>query len=112
MPRRIRSEYLYYLVAVLKDELESLGRGTTFSELSASSLGGVRVPTPPIVEQATIVRHLDKVTADIEAAITAVRREVELLKEYRARLIADVVTGRLDVREAADGLSEPKESGA
>ena len=97
---------------MLRRELESHGRGTTFPELSALSLGGVRVPTPPVAEQAAIVRHLDKATADIEAAKAAVRREIELLTEYRARLIADVVTGRLDVREAADGLPEPKESGA
>ena len=112
VPRRIRSEYLYYLIVVLRDELESLGRGTTFPELSASSLGGVRVPTPPIAEQAAIVRHLDKATADIEAAIAEVRREIELLKEYRARLIADVVTGRLDVREVAGSLPGPNEEGA
>jgi len=35
------------------------------------------------------------------------RREIELLREYRTRLIADVVTGKLDVREAAAKLAEP-----
>jgi hypothetical protein len=39
-------------------------------------------------------------------------REVSLLREYRTRLIADVVTGKLDVREAAarlpDGTAEPE----
>ena len=34
------------------------------------------------------------------------QKELELLEEYRARLIADVVTGKLDVREAAAGLPE------
>jgi type I restriction enzyme S subunit len=34
------------------------------------------------------------------------RREIELLREYRARLIADVVTGKLDVRQAAAGLPD------
>ncbi len=33
---------------------------------------------------------------------------IELLREYRTRLVADVVTGKLDVREAAKGL--PKEA--
>jgi len=33
---------------------------------------------------------------------------IELLREYRTRLVADVVTGKLDVREAAKGL--PKET--
>ena len=36
----------------------------------------------------------------------AVQREIDLLREYRTRLIADVVTGKLDVREAAAELPE------
>ena len=39
-------------------------------------------------------------------------REIDLLREYRTRLIADVVTGKLDVREAAarlpDEVEEPE----
>ena len=34
------------------------------------------------------------------------QRQIELLREYRTRLIADVVTGKLDVREAAANLPE------
>ena len=40
------------------------------------------------------------------AAIQRIEREIELLREYRTRLIADVVTGKLDVREAAARLPE------
>ena len=43
----------------------------------------------------------DGKVVDIDAAIARARRQVELMQEYRARLIADVVTGKLDVREAA-----------
>ena len=46
------------------------------------------------------------VTAGIDAAITRARRRIELLREYRTRLIADVVTGKLDVRETAANLPE------
>ena len=46
------------------------------------------------------------VTAGIDAAITRARRRIELLREYRTRLIADVVTGKLDVRDAAASLPE------
>ena len=41
--------------------------------------------------------------------ICAVKREISLLHEYRTRLIADVVTGKLDVREAAANLPEETE---
>ena len=47
-----------------------------------------------------IVEYLDKVIADIDAATNRAHHEIKLLKEYCTRLIADVVTGKLDVREA------------
>ena len=64
------------------------------------------IPIPPPSEQAAIVAHLDKLTSDIDAAIAHTRREIELLEEYRTRLIADVVTGKLDVREVAADLPD------
>ena len=42
----------------------------------------------------------------MNTAITRLEREIELLREYRTRLVADVVTGKLDVREAAARLPE------
>ena len=50
------------------------------------------------------MEYLDKTTAGIDAAIARARSQIELLEEYRTRLIADVVTGKLDVREAAAQL--------
>ena len=45
-------------------------------------------------------------TADIDATISCSRQQIDFLNEYRTRLIADVVTGKLDVREAAAALPE------
>ena len=42
----------------------------------------------------------------MRAAIAHTSRQINLLREYRTRLIADVVTGKLDVREAAAALPE------
>ena len=66
-------------------------------------IGGMAQPLPPLAEQIAIAEYLDKATADIDAAIDRARREIELLGEYRTRLIADVVTGQVDVREAVVG---------
>ena len=66
----------------------------------------IPTPCPPPDEQGRIVRYLDKTTTYIDTAIVRAGRQIELLQEYRTRLIADVVTGKLDVREAADGLPE------
>ena len=43
------------------------------------------------------------------AVISRTQREIDLFQEYRTRLIADVVTGKLDVREAAASLPEEAE---
>ena len=58
------------------------------------------VALPPISEQVAIVEYLDRVTAKIDIAVAGAERQIELLNEYRTRLIADVVTGKLDVRDA------------
>ena len=42
----------------------------------------------------------------MDAAIARAHRQIELMQEYRTRLIADVVTGKLDVREAAAQLPD------
>lgn len=47
------------------------------------------------------MRFLDDATANIDVTISHAKQEISLLNEYRTRLIADVVTGKLDVREAA-----------
>lgn len=44
----------------------------------------------------------------MNTAINHLEREISLLREYRTRLVADVVTGKLDVRTAARHL--PAES--
>jgi hypothetical protein len=61
---------------------------------------------PPFDEQTSILAYLDAQAAKIDAAIAAARREIGLLREYRERLIADVVTGKVDVREVAAQLPE------
>jgi restriction endonuclease S subunit len=92
----------------------SLVRGSTRDRVSRSMLGRFCVPLPPpLPEQTAIVEYLDAETAKLDTAIAVARREIELLREYRERLIADVVTGKVDVREVAVQLPyEPPEEEA
>ena len=62
------------------------------------------LPVPPIAEQEDIAEHIHRETAGIVAVAERTQSEIALLREYRTRLIADVVTGKLDVREAAARL--------
>ena len=52
------------------------------------------------------MNFLDRMLRKIDRGISRVQHEIVLLREYRTRLIADVVTGKLDVREAAAALPE------
>jgi type I restriction enzyme S subunit len=84
----------------------SKGVGSIQRNLYWPHLRRVAVPVPPNTEQNAIVLFLDTQTTKIDTAIAAARREIELLREYRTRLIADVVTGKVDVREVAAQLPE------
>jgi len=53
---------------------------------------------PPIDEQQEILEHIQEKSAEIDQAISRAQREIELMREYRTRLISDVVTGQVDVR--------------
>ena len=70
-------------------------------------------PYPPLAEQVQIADAIDENTRTLKHAMDRIVREISLLREYRTRLIADVVTGKLDVREAAESLFDlPVESSA
>ncbi len=56
---------------------------------------------PPIEEQQSIVDHVEKEVAPIDKTISRTEREIDLIREYRTRLISDVVTGKVDVRHLA-----------
>ncbi len=66
----------------------------------------IRVNVPPYDEQAQIVDYVERIAKPSDFGIERSRLQVNLLSEYRTRLIADVVTGKLDVREAAAALPE------
>ena len=79
---------------------------TNLASTNSSTLRAFPVFLPPIREQLAIVDALSKQTVALNNTMDQVRREISLLNEYRTRLISDVVTGKLDVREAAARLPE------
>ena len=78
----------------------SMGRGFTIVHIYSNQLKYLWMGLPPLSEQAAIVDHLEMVITGIDNEITRASRQIELMQEYRTRLIADVVTGKLDVGEA------------
>lgn len=80
------------------------------NNLPLSSLRDFVFALPPLKEAGEIAAYLRKKLKDFDTAMNRLEREIELLREYRTRLVADVVTGKLDVRPAARHLpAEPVE---
>ena len=76
------------------------------NNLPLSELRSFIFAVPPFDEAKTIASALDGELAQFNTAITRTEREIALMQEYRTRLTADLVTGKLDVREAASKLPE------
>lgn len=76
------------------------------TNLNSTRYGKFLVPVPPPGEQPRIVEWVGEESKTLNTAISRLEREITLLREYRTRLVADVVTGKLDVREAAAKLPE------
>jgi type I restriction enzyme S subunit len=82
----------------IKPDLVRMGYGGGQPNISQDTIKGLRLPIPSIEEQGDIVTFIENETATIDYAITHAKREIELMREYRTRLISDVVTGQVDVR--------------
>jgi type I restriction enzyme, S subunit len=97
-----------YRTPACRVELYQRAKGIVqgFWRLYTDDFYDIRVPVPPVDEQKHIMAQLDIDLSGVKTANSRLEREIELLREYRTRLIADVVTGKLDVRAAAAQLPD------
>ncbi|MHB9130365.1 MAG: restriction endonuclease subunit S [Armatimonadota bacterium] len=95
-------------------QLNEAAKGTTMAGLNMQIIGKLMLSIPPLNEQADILNELHTSTDGLASMVDRVKREIDLIREYRTRLIADVVTGKLDVRDVelpdAIALSEIDDS--
>ena len=104
---RDRPRFLYYAISVAVSRgAFADGHESTIAHLTGEKLRHHRFAFPFADEQTAIVRYLAAADRRISARRETVARQIALLREYRARLIAEVVTGKLDVREAAAALPD------
>jgi type I restriction enzyme S subunit len=103
-PRSGSTEYFAGLVEAM--DLKPWITGAAQPKLTQERLMAIRVPVPPESEQVEIAAWIKSRTTDSDRGIERARQEIALLREYRARLIADAVTGKVDVRDAAARLPD------
>ena len=77
----------------------SMANTVTMSTISQGTILNIPILYFSKEEQISIVNHIQSQTTTIDTIITRTEREIALMQEYRARLIADVVTGQIDARE-------------
>jgi type I restriction enzyme S subunit len=104
-PKRGNLEYLAGYMETLN--YQPWISGAAQPKLTKDRIMGIAIAVAPSSEQAAIVNYFTEKTAPLRAAIARTEREIALMQEYRTRLTADIVTGKLDVREAAAKLPEP-----
>ncbi len=92
--------YLYWLLesSLLKEFNNYTSTGTTILHLYQNVFENMPFIIPSLSEQQQIAEYLDKKTAEIDSAIDKFKVQIDKLKEYRQALIAEVVTGKIDVR--------------
>jgi type I restriction enzyme S subunit len=100
-------KWCYYLLRSIA-KAEHAGKSAV-PGVDRKDLFQIVVPVPPVDEQAEIVRSIEEGSRDLNDIISTAARGIVLLREYRTRLIADVVTGKVDVREAASHLPDEAE---
>ena len=107
---RVDRDYLYYLFLAMKNELLREAPVNTQGNLNVDRIGSRTIILPQIGEQTDIVNHVEQSVSTIDSAMDHARRQIELMEEYRTRLIADVVTGKIDVTRTQARTGAPGQS--
>ena len=80
-----------------KKLFHGMGTGIRLT-LSFAELKKQFILFPPLAEQQEIVEYIDRKTTEVDRLVVELTYQVEYLKEYKQRLIADVVTGKINVQ--------------
>jgi type I restriction enzyme, S subunit len=120
-PEKLVDEYIDHLLRTRSYSSEYICRSTGIRgsrlRLYPEQFFKIPILLPPVEEQRQLSARISSDTAELSTAIARTEREIGLLREYRTRLVADVVTGKLDVRAVArllpaeaEELSAPTEA--
>lgn len=95
----IFGRFLAYSLSVKKENMLYMANSSTIGIMNQEKTKEIWLAIPPLPEQHAIAEYLDAETARIDGLIADAERAIELLRESRAALITDAVTGKMDVRD-------------
>ena len=99
-------QFLLHQMRQAQHWLRATASTATIPIISSNSISKLPAKIPPLSEQSKILEHIQKETRSIDAATELSHRQITIMEEYHTRLIADVVTGKLDVRKATEELPQ------
>lgn len=100
-PRKnVFSEFLNYAIRAnyFIGKVVSESNGVSYPAINSTELITLKIAIPLIDEQKKIVQFIDSETAIINTTISTIEKEIALVEEYKTALIAEAVTGKIDVR--------------
>lgn len=111
-PSKIRAEYM---LNAIYDEparrfISVATNGSTVGHLRVGDVGLIPIRVPELSTQDEVVTKLGHIAKEEKQVVERIDKELVLLQEFRTRLVADVVTGQVDVRAIAASLPDVRES--
>lgn len=107
----IDSEFLYYQLKYLRKQIQELGSGTTFKEISAKKFGTVNIIVPPLPEQERIVARIEELFSELDKAVETLNTTKQQLAVYRQAVLKeafDVTSDVMPLGEYIDSIEGGK----
>lgn len=105
---RFNAHWLAHVMnsAVVRIQIKLVQYGAAQEQINIEDAVNFWIPVPPLDEQSRIVDELLLRTRPLSEACRRLDQSIAAVREYRARLVSDILTGKLDVREAASRLPQ------
>ncbi|MBP5983944.1 MAG: restriction endonuclease subunit S [Fluviicola sp.] len=95
----LNGKYLCYSSKVFSKELKKFATGVKVYRFNINNLKTIYIAVPPFQEQQEIVNYIESESRRIYTTISTIEKEIALTQEYKTALIAEAVTGKIDVRD-------------
>lgn len=89
--------YVFYWFVGSKKYIIEMGVGGGQPNISQEIIKNLKIPLPPLEEQKAIAEYLDTQITKIDLAISKIKSQINLIKEYKSTLISEAVCGRVGI---------------